>query len=131
MARTGVRPSAMLARQLALRAARREALRQEQELSRGIWLIAAFSATAFFVGTVFFWWFLMRHVFIGITGDKTAIMAATFDGLGDAFAGIGLGLAIAIALHVSGGYLRSRVAQMTNEIKVAILDLELELLRWN
>lgn len=116
-------------REIAVRCARREAERVELELQRGIWWVESFGATAFFWGVGFCCGYILRHAFGSVVGEKSAIVAAIFYGLGDAVAGLGLGLGIAIGLYWAGLYLRGRVAAMAGEMRVAILDMELSLWR--
>jgi biopolymer transport protein ExbB/TolQ len=87
-------------------------------------------ATAFFWGVFFFLWYSLRHVFIGMMGEKSAILRAMVDALGDAIAGIALGLGVAIGSWLVGVCLRGRVAAIIEEMRVAVLDLEVALLRW-
>jgi biopolymer transport protein ExbB/TolQ len=99
-------------------AAEREATRVHRELARGLGGLATVAATAPWLGLLWTVWCIAFNTFLGVDGEKTAIMATLADALSQAIAPTAFGLCVAIIATWGYRHFRSQLTQFDLEMRV-------------
>jgi biopolymer transport protein ExbB/TolQ len=112
---------------LAQHAAARSAAKVHREMGRGLCGLATVAATAPFVGMIGTVLGIINS-FPGVTGERSAIMAAIAQRLSDSMMPTALGVALSVAALCGYRYFSAQIADFNSEIRNAILDLSNHLL---
>lgn len=120
----------MEAKQLAVRAATREALRVKWEAKKDLWSLRTTSSVAFLGSTAWFWWAFRYWTWRGGSFSRESIFYATCGWLGETIELLLPGLALAIVAKLGSGYCDEQVERMSEEMELKVRELELTLMRF-